>query len=98
MRSTASRRLRVVIEPFGNCPEPVCRALPSSRRRGGCAIKKISRSLRSGADGVVAERRGFGVLHHPPLCGHAAPLPSSRRRGGCAIKKKIAKPPYAERT
>src|SRR5947208_16673140 len=27
--------------------------VPSSQRRGGCAIKKKSRSLRSGADGVA---------------------------------------------
>ena len=32
------------------------RVLPSSQRRGGCASKKMSRSLRSGADGVVAHK------------------------------------------
>jgi len=32
---------------------PLSRILSSLRRRGGCAIKKMLRSLRSGADGVV---------------------------------------------
>src|SRR5438093_6191161 len=33
--------------------------LPSLQRRGGCATKKMSRSLRSGADGVVAHKPYF---------------------------------------
>src|SRR5213593_2299615 len=47
--------------------------LPSSQRRGGCATKKMSRSLRSGADGVVGHTEMFRkcvaerwrVNHHP---------------------------------
>src|SRR3989442_8246361 len=31
--------------------------LPSSQRRGGCASKKMSRSLRSGADGGRSPRK-----------------------------------------
>jgi thiamine monophosphate synthase len=31
--------------------------IPLLVRRGGCALKKMSRSLRSGADGVVAHRK-----------------------------------------
>src|ERR1051325_11311150 len=36
------------------------RALPSSRRRGCCPIKKMSRSLQSGADGVVGYAAKLG--------------------------------------
>src|SRR5438445_8841365 len=35
------------------------RVLPSSERRGGCAIKKMLRSHRSGADGVVSSAEHF---------------------------------------
>src|SRR5580692_5806172 len=34
---------------------------PSSPRRGGCDIKKILRSVRIGADGVVAHAPSFGI-------------------------------------
>src|SRR6185369_17231037 len=36
-------------------------------RRGGCAIKKMSRSIRSGADGVVAHTEALLVSDHPAL-------------------------------
>src|SRR5216117_2934265 len=51
---------------------------PSSQRRGGCAVKKMMRSHRSGADGVVrpASPR-FRRTDHPG----ASRLPSSTRRG-----------------
>jgi len=37
-------------------------AFPSSQRRGGCAIKRMSRSDRSGADGVVRPAQRFAEL------------------------------------
>src|SRR5262249_55920551 len=44
------------IEPF-----------PSSQRRGGCAIKRMPRSDRSGADGVVRPAQRFAELTTPAL-------------------------------
>src|SRR6267142_3356083 len=43
-------RRTALIEGVKNCQD---RVFPSWNRRGGCAIKKKARSLRSGADGVV---------------------------------------------
>ena len=39
-----------------NCQD---RVFPFWNRRGGCASKKKAQSLRSGADGVVAEASSF---------------------------------------
>jgi hypothetical protein len=39
--------------------------IPSSLRRGGCASKKILRSYRTGADGVVAHKPRCVVSDHP---------------------------------
>src|ERR1041384_3906926 len=41
--------------------------LPSSRRRGGCATKKMLRSLRSGADGVVVLKPCLKRIPKTPL-------------------------------
>ncbi len=38
---------------------------PSLKRRGGCAINKMLRSLQSGADGVVARTEMFRRTDHP---------------------------------
>jgi hypothetical protein len=44
------------------------RIIPSSPRRGGCASNKMSRSYRSGADGVVAHNASFGVHSRDMPC------------------------------
>jgi hypothetical protein len=51
----------------GGFDESRMRALPSSPRRGGCAIKKMSRSILSRADGVVInhENNMLDLDHHP---------------------------------
>src|SRR5215471_19219437 len=54
-----------------NQADEVCESgeiIPSSRRRGGCAIKKMSRSDRSGADGVVAHTASFGMHSRNVAC------------------------------
>src|SRR5206468_904608 len=51
--------------------------LPSSRRRGGCATKKMSRSVRSGADGVVS----YEILR-------CEPPPRPLLKGGFAISSR----------
>src|SRR5213594_26208 len=70
---------------------------PSSQRRGGCAIKKMMRSHRSGADGVVAHTQRFLCSHSETLSVSDHPVrafservllldgghPSFARRGMC---------------
>ena len=51
------------------------KASPLLERRGGCATKKMLRSLRSGADGVVTHDETLLVSDHPAL---RAPLLSRR--------------------
>src|SRR6266581_8367520 len=50
---------------------------PSSQRRGGCAIKRMPRSHRSGADGVVSLAKRCSGLTTPSApslrCGAATP-------------------------
>jgi hypothetical protein len=50
---------------------------PLLARRGGRDIKKISRSLVWGADGVVVLDRGFRIssLNHHPVCTFGAATP-----------------------
>src|SRR5216110_1869666 len=58
-------------------------AFPSSQRRGGCAIRKMTRSHRSGADGVVRPARlRFRRTDHPgaPASIKLSRHPSSARR------------------
>src|SRR2546425_5099875 len=49
-----------ICEELGVKPPGLTRRMktfPSSQRRGGCAIKKMTRSLRNGADGREARAR-----------------------------------------
>src|SRR5438105_2409113 len=58
--------------------KPTNGIFPSSPRRGGCAGKKMLRSLRNGADGVVAHKSTFKNAFRN-LVGERPPRPLHQR-------------------